>query len=369
MFQQELQRYVYENTQLYGADKAQQLVTTLLKDGDSPLIPGKGYPYAGTDEAKNAWADRERRKVYEEKGLWAAANWTRTQTPEEQIYNESGRDLNTLNYHRNLADVGDPAMPVLPGGVGNVARLGTGLAGAYEVGKGVRQVTDGNLWEGAGQIVEGALMTTGSTWASKSVKPRLANLGGEVRAVAPVVGKVATVFGDGTGKMMLTTGTIGAGANASIQYLTTGEINPIDVGFAFGTGALTAYTGFWGTVGWNAGMGGAASAVKGDDLSTIGLNMFSAGTGAGLGYGTGQALSKGINQYGLWRTGGWDPKYNPKLQGSAINGQLGLWKDMKPSVLPGLGGNAGSAITTEYTNSKVQEGIKHIKEKIDEPKK
>ncbi|MEX0447438.1 hypothetical protein [Xenorhabdus sp. SGI246] len=42
-----------------------------------------------------------------------------------------------------------------------------------------------------------------------------------VMIAAPWVGRaVAPVFGDGVGKMMLTTGTIGAGANAGIQYLT-----------------------------------------------------------------------------------------------------------------------------------------------------
>ncbi|MBC8954448.1 hypothetical protein [Xenorhabdus sp. PB62.4] len=183
------------------------------------------------------------------------------------------------------------------------------------------------------------------------------------RAVAPVVGKVAPVFGDGVGKMMLTTGTIGAGANAGVQYWFTGEVNPIDVGFAFGTGAFTAYTGFWGTVGWNAGMGGAASAVKGDDLSTIGLNMFSAGTGAGIGYGAGKIISSGVNQYGLWKSGGWDPKYNPKLQGGAIKGDYGLSKDMKPSAIPGIAGNIGSAFTTETTNTEIQKGINYVKEK------
>ncbi|CDH26959.1 putative filamentous hemagglutinin [Xenorhabdus bovienii str. Jollieti] len=62
LFQRELQQYAYETTQLYGAEMAVQLVTLLLKEGDSPLIPNKGFPYAGGSEAKNAWADRERQQ-------------------------------------------------------------------------------------------------------------------------------------------------------------------------------------------------------------------------------------------------------------------------------------------------------------------
>ncbi|WP_211286028.1 hemagglutinin repeat-containing protein [Xenorhabdus innexi] len=190
-------------------------------------------------------------------------------------------------------------------------------------------------------------------WASKTIAPLV---GGAGRTTA-------YLLGDGTGKMMLTTGTIGASANAGVQYWFTGEMNPVDVGFAFVTGAVTAYTGLWGTVGWNAGMGGAASAVKGDDPFAIGTNAITAGSGAALGYGAGKVLSYGTNQYGLWRTGGWDPKYNPKLQGGAVKGLYGLSKDMKPSIVPGITGNIGSAFTTEITNTQLQQGIKYVKEK------
>ncbi|NHB90466.1 hypothetical protein [Photorhabdus tasmaniensis] len=180
---------------------------------------------------------------------------------------------------------------------------------------------------------------------------------------------VAPLFADGVGSMMLTTGTIGAGANAGIQYLTTGEINPVDVGFAFGTGAFTAYTGFWGTVGWNAGMGGAASAVKGDDPYSIGLNILSAGTGAGAGYGVGKLTTFTGNKIGQWQTSEFNPKFNPKLQGGAVKGEYGLSKDMKPHPLPGILGNMGAAGMTEGTNWMIQEEIKKAKEKANENKK
>lgn len=42
---------------------------------------------------------------------------------------------------------------------------------------------------------------------------------------------------------------------------------------------------------------------------------------------------------------------------------------MKPSIVPGLLGNMGSAGLTETTNALMQEKIKEIKEKMDESKK
>ncbi|QIF97761.1 hypothetical protein [Proteus terrae] len=80
-------------------------------------------------------------------------------------------------------------------------------------------------------------------------------------------------------------------------------------------------------------------------------------------------ISYGWNQYKLWKTGGWDPKYNSKLQGGAIKGLYGLSKDMKPYPLPGILGNMGAAGITETTNTLIQEEIKEFKEKMDENKK
>ncbi len=46
--------YTYENTKLYGEDTANKLLISILKDGDTTLLPGKGFPYAGNTDAKNA---------------------------------------------------------------------------------------------------------------------------------------------------------------------------------------------------------------------------------------------------------------------------------------------------------------------------
>ncbi|MBG3079112.1 hypothetical protein I4632_02550 [Proteus mirabilis] len=315
-FVQELQQYAYEKTQLYGTETAEQLVILLLKEGDSSLIPNKGFPYAGSTDAKNAWADRERLQVYEQDGWLGALNWTRTQTEEEKLFKKANNLVNTYGYHRDNAAIGDAPLQVLQGGV-----------------------------------------------ASKVMAPLL---GG--------AGRMATYFlGDGVGKMMLTTGTIGATANAGIQYVFTGEVNPVNVVFAFGTGSMTVYTKLGGTIAWNAGMGGALSMFKGDDLSAIFTNTFSAGLGSSMGYSfAGKPISYGVNQLGYWKSGGWDPKYNPKLQGGAINGLYGLLKDMKPSIVPSIAGNMGAAFITEITNTEIQEEIKYFneqkREKDNEPK-
>lgn len=44
---------------------------------------------------------------------------------------------------------------------------------------------------------------------------------------------------------------------------------------------------------------------------------------------------------------GFDPKYNPKLQGGTIQGQLGISKNMKPVQFPGVLGNMEASATTE----------------------
>lgn len=136
---------------------------------------------------------------------------------------------------------------------------------------------------------------------------------------------------------------------------------------------MTVYTKLGGTVAWNAGMGGALSIFKGDDLSAIFTNTFSAGLGSSMGYSfAGKPISYGVNQLGYWKSGGWDPKYNPKLQGGAINGLYGLLKDMKPSIVPSIAGNMGAAFITEITNTEIQEEIKYFneqkREKDNEPK-
>ncbi|MEN3755073.1 hypothetical protein ABC733_27745 [Mangrovibacter sp. SLW1] len=61
---------------------------------------------------------------------------------------------------------------------------------------------------------------------------------------------------------------IGGTANAGIQYIINGTVNPTDVLIASYVGAFTANTGFYGTLGWNAAGGATSNWLKGDDLLT-----------------------------------------------------------------------------------------------------
>ncbi|OBU04409.1 hypothetical protein AYY16_11450 [Morganella psychrotolerans] len=164
---------------------------------------------------------------------------------------------------------------------------------------------------------------------------------------------------------MQLTAAIGGSANAGIQYILTGEINPEDVLIASYVGALTANTGLIGTVGWNA-TGGAASSWLKDEDPLMGATI--SGLGAGFGYSTGKLIKLGSNKWGYWVSDGFDPKYNPKLQGGAIQGQLGLSKDMMPAKTPGIAGNVGSSLTTEVTNSLIQGEVKKSQEENNAPK-
>lgn len=62
-----------------------------------------------------------------------------------------------------------------------------------------------------------------------------------------------------------TTSLIGAGANAGVGLLINGEVDPNDVILGYWTGAFTAGTGLWWTIGVNAVSGAASSYLKGDD--------------------------------------------------------------------------------------------------------
>ncbi|WP_434526860.1 hypothetical protein [Photorhabdus asymbiotica] len=159
----------------------------------------------------------------------------------------------------------------------------------------------------------------------------------------------------------VTTGMIGAGANTGIQYLANGNVDPNDAIFAYWTGVFTANTGLWGTIAWNAGMGAASSYVKGDDPIKGGMIS---GAGSAIGYGAGKYITSWTNAAGKWLTHGWDPKFNPNLlKYSEVKGQFGISKEMSPSKIPGIVGNMGASITTEGTNSLIQEQINKAQEK------
>ncbi len=135
---------------------------------------------------------------------------------------------------------------------------------------------------------------------------------------------------------MQITGAIGGTANAGIQYLMNGEVNPTDVLIATYVGAFTANTGAWGTVGWNAAGGATSSYLNGDDPFKGGVIS---GAASGIGYGIGKvakiSLDKWVNP--AWKNYEW------------VNLEMGISKPLPLSPIPGISGNAISSIITEAT--------------------
>ncbi|EPH3060639.1 hemagglutinin repeat-containing protein [Klebsiella aerogenes] len=135
---------------------------------------------------------------------------------------------------------------------------------------------------------------------------------------------------------MQITGAIGGTANAGIQYLINGEVNPTDVLIATYVGAFTANTGAWGTVGWNAAGGATSSYLNGDDPFKGGVIS---GAASGIGYGIGKvakiSLDKWVNP--AWKNYEW------------VNLEMGISKPLPLSPIPVISGNAISSIITEAT--------------------
>ena len=153
---------------------------------------------------------------------------------------------------------------------------------------------------------------------------------------------------------------LGAGANAGMQYIGNGEINPVNSVIAGWANVITMGNGLAGTVTWNAGAGALTNHLNGDDPLT---GAITTGLGAGVGYGVGNLLIKPIaNATGKLITGGWNPKFNPDLlKYTEIKGQLGISKEMLPSKIPGAIGNVSGSSSSEYAGSKAQKIIDKVK--------
>lgn len=159
---------------------------------------------------------------------------------------------------------------------------------------------------------------------------------------------------------------IGGSANYLIQLSGDKPINYTDVLIATHIGGITKNSNLYGVVRGNVFGGDLSSELKGEDPL---LGAGTSGISSGIGYGLGGLIKWGGNQWGFHKTNGFDPKYNPRIQGGANKGQLGLSKDLSPAVLPGIGGNVGSSLTTEITNSQAQEAIKKEQENANEAQK
>lgn len=149
---------------------------------------------------------------------------------------------------------------------------------------------------------------------------------------------------------------LGAGANAGINYLADGTIDPANAAIAGWVNVISMGNGLTGTVGWNAAGGAFGSWI--DDKNPL-TGAIITGVGAGFGYGIGKGISVGTNASANWSKGGWDPKFNPTLQKyTEIKGDFGLSKEVRPSNLPGTFGDIGASSTSEYSGKKLETIIK-----------
>lgn len=139
-----------------------------------------------------------------------------------------------------------------------------------------------------------------------------------------------------------TTSLIGAGANAGVGLLINGEVNPNDVILGYWTGAFTAGTGVWGTMGVNAISGGTSSYLKGDDPLKGGAIS---GVASGLGYGAGKLIQgpfdKVLNPMKPWKDWIW------------TDVGMGISKPLPINPLPGMAGNTSGSAATEILNDQL----------------
>ncbi|WP_229297758.1 hypothetical protein [Klebsiella aerogenes] len=128
---------------------------------------------------------------------------------------------------------------------------------------------------------------------------------------------------------MQITGAIGGTANAGIQYLINGEVNPTDVLIATYVGAFTRNTGLKGIMSWNAAGGAISSYLKGDNPFTGGLIN---GLASGMGYGAGKLVElpfdKVLNPMKPWKDWIW------------TDVGMGISKPLPINPVPGIAGNA-----------------------------
>lgn len=150
---------------------------------------------------------------------------------------------------------------------------------------------------------------------------------------------------------------LGAGANAGINYLADGTIDPTTAIIGGWVNVISAGNGIGGTVGWNAAGGALGNWLEGKDpISGALVN----GAGSVVGYGIGNGLKWGVNAGANWWKGGWDPTFNTDLrQFTEVKGDYGLSKEMKPSNVPSSIGDIGGSISSEvggkYTEYKMKQ--------------
>ncbi len=190
-----------------------------------------------------------------------------------------------------------------------------------------------------------------SQWqADKQAEIGKACSGGTPVSCQTMVAAAGTLLtGPLTSGAALTAGGIGAGANAGIQYLVNGSVDPNDVILGYWTGVATAGAGFWGTVTVNSMSGATSSYIKGDDPLKGGVIN---GAASGVGYGVGKLIQGPMNSVinPNWKNYEW------------VDIGLGISKPLPLNPLPSISGNIGSSIGSEGSNVFIQEQLKSKQE-------
>ncbi|WP_095125693.1 deaminase domain-containing protein [Pseudomonas sp. Irchel s3a12] len=171
-------------------DSVKRLVTQLYSEG--PTTTGV-YLYAGTTEAKNAFADAMRAQL---DGWFDQLAWIRPKTENELIYKDAQGYLRINNEQQGLSNIGGPALYGLTGPLGTSVRLAAAADGVLQVGAGARQALNGDLWNAAGNIVVGALAIAGA--GIPDVRSPKGSGIGEIPVVNPKPGSTFGVEGFAT---------------------------------------------------------------------------------------------------------------------------------------------------------------------------
>ncbi|WP_375055090.1 hypothetical protein [Zobellella sp. DQSA1] len=144
---------------------------------------------------------------------------------------------------------------------------------------------------------------------------------------------------------------VSSGANAAIQYGTTGEVKLSDVIGSGMIGAITAGKGYDQTVMWNAVGGYYSAEIKGDDPFMAALLSKA---GASVGYATGNIIKVPMERVlnPVSKQYEWKP--------------TGVWTITKPapiSSVPSISGNIGDSVASELLNTGLNIGLMHNRNK------
>ncbi len=175
-----LQVYAYEQTAAKGEAQALKELASLLTKGPTPSTE---FSYAGTTDAKNAYADAARSEL-----SWAEQfSWSRDRSANELTYRDAKGVLRENNEQQGLANIGSPAIYGLSGPLGASVRIAAAANGVLQAGHGANQAINGDGWNAAGNLLFGALAIAGL--GIPGAKPSVtvgAKRGGAVAEVSPV---------------------------------------------------------------------------------------------------------------------------------------------------------------------------------------